>query len=580
MAKRKDPPISAVGERAYSLRTEPWLPVVIDGEERRVGLDEAIRSAHRIERLALRNPLQWYAAIMFLAAMCTLVLRELELERDALEEYLSEGFPVEVVEEVLDGVDEHLWLVHPTHPFMQEARYVKSEVNRPASSLDPAAAGPSTKLWFGSNYEVGDLQPVDAPLVLMTYWWFSPNANSRPKIDGDEVRSAGSIIGSSAFNSGIRVVPEGASLLEVILRLLHRDAVESDVLPAFLRDVTSLYLNTTMDRMTASGNAVLLFRDTPDGPFTGAVAGGALREGLPMAAATRERRAQHSRERERRDEEIKAIKRRNATKKKASGKSADLEPVPEPLPPFESPYDVLFQELKDAALADPNLVRVEPAAAMSSGKATGASPASRPLAGFSFGANLFGDLEVMFRDRTVRIPRTEGRLYQRGRTRWEYFEVTYRSATTPLFESADRHTAGTALLDLNDDERRAFLPMAAMLLNQRDKLRACMKSALSQGSRLEPVAEGAIESAEQELSSTLAPVVREAIEEVRAGRPVGDDLYRETLAPLRDAARTALEPYMAVARFPAIARALRAFDGNLALTLPKTISTTSEGPLS
>lgn len=563
VAKQQAAFLSAVGPARWSVRTLPWLPVVVDGNRRRVGLDEALLEAHRIERVDLPDPVTRAAVLSFLPAMTAVVLRAANVRPMTARALLASGLPPDAVAATLDRFDERLWLVHPEHPFLQEARFAGIAPNREAIALIPSVPGPSTKLWFGSNASRGNLDPADAVLALLAYWYFSPASNSRPKVDGEEVRSPGSVIGSSAFNSGVRAFAVGETLLETLLRNTLTSWVESPQDPCFLRDVRLLPIIDPFDVATASGNAALLLRESEDGPFTQVIAGGALRDGIPMSAAMRAERAEYGRRLKARQAEIKAVRSRNAERKRGhrgQPGEPDLEPVPAPLDPFDSPYDVLARSLKAVALESPNLVRVRMLT-----REGGEDPAvpPRPLTGFTFGQRLFDDLKAVFLDRRVIMPAASGRMLAAGRVQFEFFEVTYAGNAGPAqFESAAWHASGAELLELSQPARNALEPFATRLLDYRAKILPAIKMAFG-GSQGASAPEGLVEAAEALLAGELAPLFGEAVDAVSREEDVPPELYDRAAKVILDTVKAVLRPYESVSRMADIARAYANLAGQL-----------------
>ncbi|MDO5052498.1 MAG: type I-E CRISPR-associated protein Cse1/CasA [Pseudoclavibacter sp.] len=565
----KTPPaaIPSVGEPRYDLRELPWLRVRTNEGEARLGLQRAFTDAHTIAELAEPDPLVRAAQYYFLQTLLPSVLRrvsgDLE-EEDELEGLCREGLPRESVEVALAELSERLWLVHPEHPFMQEARYARTAPNGDALAINPAVPGGSTKLWFGSNRERRPLSPEDAPGALMAYWWFSPNSNARPSIDGEQLRAPGSVIGSSAANSGIRVHYRGANLLETLLRNTRRSWLHSPLAPAWARDVRDPVMTDPMDEATGSGNAVLLFREHEDGPFTRAVMGGAVRDGLPMSAEQRGERAAHSHARKKREEQIKEIKRRNQQRKRQAPKGSSeealgLEAVPEPLPEFNSPYDLLFTSLKRAAQQLPDVVRIQKLDANGNPQP---NQQPVPLTGFTFGRNLFDDLDAVFKDRR-QLPQSSDEPLLRGRGGTpHYVEIRYRNATTPQFESLEWHAGGGELLDLEAATRRRARTFAGDVRTARWALQECLRKPLGSGKQSENALAGLKEHAEHELSERLRPMLDELLAQNSDDEPPADTdgLARHWRPAMRRAvleiARETIEPHVSTATMSDAAEAL------------------------
>ena len=543
MARTKPPAATpSIGAPRHDLRELPWLRVHAVEGEARLGLRRTLLEAHRIRELADPDPLVRAAQYYFLQTLMPCVLRRLagDAEEEELEGLCRDGLPKEAVEGALEELSDRLWLVHPEHPFMQEPRYAETKPNGDALAINPAVPGKDTKLWFGSNRERGPLEPEDAPGALMAYWWFSPNSNTRPSIGDEQLRAPGSVIGSSTANSGIRVHYRGDSLLETLLRNTRRSWLHSPLAPAWAREVRDPVMTDPVDETTGSGNAVLLFREHEVGPFTRAVMGGAVRDGLPMSAEQRAERAAHGHARKEREEQIKEIKRRNQQRKRQApkGSSAEapgLERVPEPLPAFESPYDLLFTSLKRAAQHLPDVVRIQ---TLDSNGNPQPNQLPVPLTGFTFGHNLFDDLDAVFKDRRLLPANTDEALLRNRGGRPHHFEIRYQGKTTPQFESLDWHTEGGQLLSLDPGRRRRVRSFAEDVRTARWVLTECLEQQLGRRREKKKEKDPLVvvkKYAEYELSERLWPVLDELLTET------SDDAEApETAASWRPAMRQAV----------------------------------------
>lgn len=193
-----------MSNKRASVRTEPWIPVFIQGHRELLSLEDVLLKAHLIRDLAVRDDLERSAILRFLTAMTVVVARQQKFFAQQRKPHgrsltaaetavvvaaraaraalpvaaATEGFDAVEVRAVLDRFDDQLYLVHPEHPFMQDPQ---AEVGtaKPIRALHPKTAGESAQEWFVMR-EMRDkpLNVVEAITALVTYYFHAPRAAS------------------------------------------------------------------------------------------------------------------------------------------------------------------------------------------------------------------------------------------------------------------------------------------------------------------------------------------------------------------------------------------------------------------
>jgi hypothetical protein len=340
--------MTTMPSRHASIRSLEWLPVVDRDGRRLVGLEEALVNAHLISRIDVRAPIEKAGILRFLTTVTALVARE---QRDTLfdaETITSEGFRPDAVAKALDAIDERLWLIHESTPFMQEGRYDRAtSPAKSAASIRPTTPGDSTKAWWGragDGFTTSSLPLVESVGALAAFWFYSLNGNGAVKLDGIPVPMEGSAAGKTKA-SGVRLWKTGDNLAATLLLNTPLDWVAGDALPAWAQDVQVSGQRDPIIAGTITGNAVLLIPADVDGEivFTSSHQGSSLRRGMPMSPTDlAERNAAK-----------KAIQTATALNKSRKTAGDELLPV-EPLPAL--PVDALKASLVDAWMDDPQVV--------------------------------------------------------------------------------------------------------------------------------------------------------------------------------------------------------------------------------
>lgn len=273
-----------------NIRHLRWLPVIDSSGRRLVGLDELYANAHRIERIDVRAPIERAGVLRFLTTVTALIARAQGLSRANAETVTTQGFDPEAIEQALDVLDDRLWLIHESTPFMQEARYTAvTSVAKTAASIRSTSPGDSTKAWWGrpgDGFATGTLALIDAPAALMGFWFYSVNGNGTAVLDGVPVAMQGSAAGK-VIAAGVRLWKTGNNLAATLLMNTPQNWVRGVALPAWAQ---TLHTSGSLDDIvtaTITGNATLLLAEERDGAviFTGAHIGSALRRGIPPTEA-------------------------------------------------------------------------------------------------------------------------------------------------------------------------------------------------------------------------------------------------------------------------------------------------------
>ena len=194
----------------FNVRSLPWIRVTSDAGIETLGLEELLVRAHQITDLS-HNGLDRSALLRFLTATTALVAREHGVTAVTAGQVSRDGFDPAVVKTVLDRIDAHLHLIHPTTPFMQDGRLadvtaaLASRVTedpdpveetddetddecaftvgaKPAAALRVEAAGASSKAWWGrlgTEFFPDQLTPADAAVQLLVNWFHGAQSNDR-----------------------------------------------------------------------------------------------------------------------------------------------------------------------------------------------------------------------------------------------------------------------------------------------------------------------------------------------------------------------------------------------------------------
>lgn len=249
---------------AHDLRYDvEWLPVVyLDGRRASLPLQRLLEDAHLIKELE-GEPAQWAALMRFLPSVTALIARE-DPHAD-FDAWATDGFPSSAINACLDRIANHLWLRHPSTPFMQDPLIDSTGVMYPTEWLHLTSPGPNSKAWWG---KFGDHIRADAnaharvALGLVTSWYFNPGAGGKASgqyTDAAEVgwRPRGTV---GVHNHGLRIFHRGPTLASTLLANTmdtHVTARGAN-LPLWASDASALPSSGPLTASTWTGSAYLL----------------------------------------------------------------------------------------------------------------------------------------------------------------------------------------------------------------------------------------------------------------------------------------------------------------------------------
>jgi hypothetical protein len=277
---------SPIPVKFASVRELDWLPVVNPQGRRHIGLNEAFSSAHLIQRIDVRAPIERAGVLRFLTSLTALVARTQGVTAQSAAQVAREGFDAHAVRDTLDSIDDRLWLIHPETPFLQEGRYkLATSAPKTAASIRSTSPGDSSKAWWGrpgDGFATGHLSLEAAVGALAGFWFYSTNGNGKVSLDGLSVPQQGSAAGK-VVAAGVRLWRMGATLAETLLLNTPDSWIASGELPAWAQQLTGSGSLDPLVFGTITGNATLLIPDWIAGSviFTGAHVGGTLRKGIP-----------------------------------------------------------------------------------------------------------------------------------------------------------------------------------------------------------------------------------------------------------------------------------------------------------
>lgn len=337
------PPL--VPERLGNVRELAWLPVIDSHGRRLVGLEEAFTSAHLIDRIDVRAPIERAGVMRFLTSLTALVARAQGVTPSSAADVARDGFDAVAVKNALDAIDDRLWLIHPETPFLQEGGYrTATTATKTAASIRSTSPGDSSKAWWGrpgGGFATGHLSLTSAPGALAGFWFYSTNGNGKVALDGVPVAQQGSAAGKTVA-AGVRLWKVGSSLAETLLLNTPEAWIESQELPAWAQTLTGSGSLDPLIGGTITGNAALLLPDWVDGSvvFTGAHVGGVLRQGIPLTPDD--------------NAALVALKAENKNRTAAGASAAELIPIP------VAAVDALKESLMYAWQQDPQIVLRKP----------------------------------------------------------------------------------------------------------------------------------------------------------------------------------------------------------------------------
>ncbi len=331
--------------RFGNVRELKWLPVVDSLGTSLVGLDDALTNAHLISRIDVRAPIERAGVLRLLTSLTALVARAQGVTSQSAHAVARQGFDACAVRDTLDSLDDRLWLIHPSTPFLQEGRYrAATSAVKTAASIRSTSPGDSSKAWWGrpgDGFATGHLSLEAAPGALAGFWFYSTNGNGKVTLDGVGVPQQGAAAGKVTA-AGVRFWKIGSSLAETLLLNTPQKWIKSDERPAWAQTLSGSGSLDPLVWGTITGNATLLLPEMVGNAvvFTGAHVGGALRQGIPATLAE--------------NESISALKAENKVRLAAGVSPAELTPIP------MAAVDALKDSLQFAWHQDPQVVFRKP----------------------------------------------------------------------------------------------------------------------------------------------------------------------------------------------------------------------------
>jgi len=147
-----------------------------DGSRNTLGIGEALRQSHQIDRLAVDDPISSYGLRRFLNALVWVVYA---YDKDHNWEDVAAGeapLPARAVETTIKRFRPHCWLLHPDTPFLQipELRHAATkkgktpeDITFPFGSLHSHVPSGSNEAWWYRDVNSSDVSPSQAALGLL-----------------------------------------------------------------------------------------------------------------------------------------------------------------------------------------------------------------------------------------------------------------------------------------------------------------------------------------------------------------------------------------------------------------------------
>ena len=256
-----------------SVRTTPWIPVLIDGRPQVVDLETTLTRAHEIEDLDVRDDLERSAILRFLVGWTTLVVRQQKLNKRSATAAALGGFDPAAVRAVLDRFDDRLDLLDADRPFMQD-RQAEVATLKPMSTLHPSAASWTAQEWFVMRDAVRTTLSVsDTIRSLITYYFHTPRtAAGGPKIELAHdatftfaLKTAGAANHALTGRSDMQMWWHGTNLASTLLLNIPARWVNGDTsVPAWLDAPRLDRESGSLSEWTHSGTAALLVPELDD----------------------------------------------------------------------------------------------------------------------------------------------------------------------------------------------------------------------------------------------------------------------------------------------------------------------------
>lgn len=229
----------------YNLAVEPWLPVTTPNGVEKVGLRDLFVRAQEITDVAIPNPLLRAATRRYLIALTADIVNR---DRTVTQTYWNRahadnrGFSIDQVDAMLSAHAGHLWLWHPTTPFLQDQRLktlltkLDSDSVLPITDMVLYLPSGSTMAWWAKAGEPALDSPIPADaaaLLLIARWFYAANGNCGAVTlpNGSTVRShAGGAFAETiaTITHAFRVDPN--SLFRTLVRGMPKTLVDQDTI--------------------------------------------------------------------------------------------------------------------------------------------------------------------------------------------------------------------------------------------------------------------------------------------------------------------------------------------------------------
>lgn len=227
----------------YNLAIEPWLPVTTPDGVEKVGLRDLFVRAQEITDVAILNPLLRAATRRYLIALTAdIVNRDRTVTRSDWKRAHADnsGFSISQVYAMLTAHADHLWLWHPSSPFLQDQRLKTFSTDPgkvlPITDMVLHLPSGSTMAWWvkaGEPALDNHISADAAALLLIARWFYAANGNCAYVTlpDGRLIRSqAGGAFAETitTITHAFRVDPK--SLFRTLVRGMPKTLVDQDTI--------------------------------------------------------------------------------------------------------------------------------------------------------------------------------------------------------------------------------------------------------------------------------------------------------------------------------------------------------------
>ncbi|AZI57533.1 type I-E CRISPR-associated protein Cse1/CasA [Nakamurella antarctica] len=261
--KKNKADVIVPAEVDFNFALSPWIPVTyLDSTHGQVGLHELFRNAHLINGIKLPNPVELFSVYRILMTIApVLVYRQsLNSDRPGVSDgrgISRNGFCPNAVDEFFNELAGKFNLTGD-NPFMQVNK-IDAKANPKFLTLHASAPTASGQFWRTGKYSLTSSDPADLAKSLVTAWFYSPPGNAQQTIDGEAIKSAGSIGFSKTLAGAGRNINQfwrtGSNLAQSVL-LNTPDRWVGPGLPAYLdrdAEISGQELSTDPRSVWAAG---------------------------------------------------------------------------------------------------------------------------------------------------------------------------------------------------------------------------------------------------------------------------------------------------------------------------------------